>query len=677
MTVPVRRDETDAGRSLTALGVAWNIFKLYPNPVSQGPFRQAVATLGDIAANGPVTFEVGTGTLLSGGEEVKASRGGADKLAVQLFVHEVDVLKIGAPPNPEELCELFRLLGMEDGVVRADGGIERALRAAGITSLTVRQKGLLGDDVEEDGPGDPNGWDQEEGEGEGGDSQDFRSKIAALIDRGATPEEVAQELMNRTDGDPAAIAGEFLEAFREIHDDNDQADQDQQSQTRIQDLATMFAPYLSPPSPAAPIGTFVEAFFVLPPDAQVEILRTFLENRGDGNHRIFLDQFSGSELAEFAMALDHTAFAALSDYVRDVADVATGATEDLLPFLHSASQVKEGRMAAADWVATHLQQLEETLARPEAEVLAELQADLAEDGWQYVGYETLRGLFECEDRPYRFLRLVRIWAGRIGAHIRNGEFVEARALVDAIRHDPPYQKHQGQLVDDGLGRLVTRELLERVVEGYTEKQEADDAVALLLALGPAVPNRLIEHLAAEQNGTVRRILIDILAELARTDQKPIIEHLRDPRWFVVRNLAAALGKSGRPQAAAPLRGLLSHDDHRVRVEAMRALARVAPDGLSPLMLAAMRDPHPRVREAALLLLRNSTSTELEATVAEAIENTAMGDAEAQALIDMLAERDTPAAADALEKLASSGFSLNSARRAFRQAARSALRKKAS
>ena len=105
MTVVGRREESEPGRALTALGVAWNIFKLYPNPVSQAPFRQAVSTLGDIATNAPVTFDVGTGMLSSGGEEVKASRGGAVKLAVQLFVDEVHLLEFGAPPNPGALCD--------------------------------------------------------------------------------------------------------------------------------------------------------------------------------------------------------------------------------------------------------------------------------------------------------------------------------------------------------------------------------------------------------------------------------------------------------------------------------------------------------------------------------------------------------------------------------------------
>ena len=109
----------------------------------------------------------------------------------------------------------------------------------------------------------------------------------------------------------------------------------------------------------------------------------------------------------------------------------------------------------------------------------------------------------------------------------------------------------------------------------------------------------MERLREEESPARRRVLIDLLGSIARLEPASLFDFLQDQRWFVIRNLAVILGKLGRPDAVPRVRPLVTHSDHRVRVEALRSLATLSPaDGFNA-SVDALRDSHARSEAGGL------------------------------------------------------------------------------
>ena len=643
---------------LGAVVAAWSTFALYPNPENQPAFERAVDMLATFEGTSLV-LEVGAGAFSFAGEELKSMRDGADRLATRLYVHDVASLRMASAPSGSDLASFFVLLTSDEREVKLEGGLAAAMSDVGIETLNVRERGLLGQQNDSD----------DDGEGgtilDGSDLGAARSPLAAKIEDGASPEEIAEELLGETGGDPDLVAKHFAETFSEFYAVDDNAI----SSPRLEQIGEMLLPYLEESTQVAPIVTFVETFFHLPEEAKLKVFELFLDRLDDGVHRLFVDQFAGSELIAVADQLDEEQAGALLKYARETLDDQEAALEDLLPPLRSGSEVRERRKAAADRIAT---MLSETADDPERrhEQGAEIAADLDGPSHPELGWEVLRGLFGCEYRPHRFGRLLRICTGRIGAAVRERDFVAALHGIRAIQDEPTYPPEERKQVEDALGRLVTSDLTDMLWDS-SEAQNPDDVVLLLSALGPGAVDMLVEELASEENAGRRKVLVELLGSMAESNLRHLVRRLDDSRWYVVRNLATVLGKSGKPSAFKPLADLMHHEDYRVRVEVLRAIVPIQGD-TSPILIAALQDNSDRVRRTALNYLRAGKASPDD--LLNAISTGSLDPDIAVSLVKIVARQATPAARQALENMASRKFAMKGSDRAVRQAAKEALRK---
>lgn len=227
------------------------------------------------------------------------------------------------------------------------------------------------------------------------------------------------------------------------------------------------------------------------------------------------------------------------------------------------------------------------------------------------------------------------------------------------------------MIDEALSRLVTDDLL-AALWNATGDEEGGEVLALVTALGPAVINRLIEEMATEENAGRRKVLVELLGELGEQNVRPLVKRLDDPRWFVVRNLATVLGKSGNPRAVKPLRDLAVHDDYRVRLEALRALVPLDQDAATDVLVRALSDSNQRITQLALTYLRNGKRP-VEPLV-EAVETGDLAGDVLVEVIDIIARQGGEAAASALEEIAGRKFAVRGSDRAARQAAKDALKR---
>ena len=182
----------------------------------------------------------------------------------------------------------------------------------------------------------------------------------------------------------------------------------------------------------------------------------------------------------------------------------------------------------------------------------------------------------------------------------------------------------------------------------------------------------MERLSIEEDPAIRRVLIGLLVIVGGHHSRPIIGFFSDPQWFVVRNAVTIAGKVGGTEWVPHLEPLLAHSDHRVVVEAMRALAPMAPDIAVRGLVRNLAHAHDRVRETAFLLLKDSASPARQDELAVALTDRSMDGARSE-IAELLFDIGTPAALGVLEQLASKPFLISPIRRDARRAAREVLR----
>lgn len=289
----------------------------------------------------------------------------------------------------------------------------------------------------------------------------------------------------------------------------------------------------------------------------------------------------------------------------------------------------------------------------------------------HAGVGVLRDLLRIEQRPERFRRVLRVWTGKIATAIRRGDFHGAGTWMRAVTEAPVFPNEFALHVVEAVRELSREELLEELVVKLAKAGDPPAAAPLLMAWGEPLVEFLVGGMALEAPPVNRRHLVEYLGMAGRADVRLLTPYLRDQRWFIVRNLATALGRTGRATAVPALESVLDHPDDRVRVEVMRALTAIGgEDGIAPA-LKALGDESARVRQAAVSLLRASPSESVVSGVASVLASGSHSVDEARRLIDVIAERRSPAARNALEQLAAKKGGLG-AGRVVRDAARVVL-----
>ena len=331
--------------------------------------------------------------------------------------------------------------------------------------------------------------------------------------------------------------------------------------------------------------------------------------------------------------------------------------------------------AGADW---HGEQLERAKALFESVETGGGSADLrarilgqAPSPGEFLagGVAAFRDLLRIEGRPSRFQRLLRSWIGKVTSAIRTDDFAAAGRWMEALKIDPIYPSEFSDRVTSSIAELSRPEVLDDLVVRLAKAGDPPEANALLEAWGRPLVAYLVYGMVVDDPPVNRRHLVGYLAIAGRDDVALLTERLSDARWFIVRNVAIAVGMTGRKQAIPSLEMVLGHEDDRVRVEVVRSLAQLDASTAIDRLMTAMADSSPRVRQAAVSLLRASPSGEVIPGIIEIIERGAVGNDDARRLVSVIAERKGEDASDALAQLAARRFG---AGRTVRDAARAAL-----
>ncbi len=137
---------SETAAAVDALGTAWTVFNLYPDPADQPAFRRAVEHLQSAATDGLRIGVDATGFFDADGQ-LSADREGAGRLAAQCFLHRVLSVSVEPDVSAEDVARFFAVLAGSELDVAKVGGVSTALLRDGVSQLRVSQRGALEESI--------------------------------------------------------------------------------------------------------------------------------------------------------------------------------------------------------------------------------------------------------------------------------------------------------------------------------------------------------------------------------------------------------------------------------------------------------------------------------------------------------------------------------------------------
>ncbi len=301
-----------------------------------------------------------------------------------------------------------------------------------------------------------------------------------------------------------------------------------------------------------------------------------------------------------------------------------------------------------------------------SKVLAQLPGEGVET---VAGISVFRDLLRVEYRINRFRRLLRIWSARVAVETRAGNYEAAGLWMQALTVAPVFPEEFSHLVAEARRDLSRDGLVADLVGGLVAAESPASVAPLLASWGDPLVEYLILQITTDEPVVSRRRVVECLSMAGGGDVRHLTARLADPRWYVVRNVVTAIGKTGRASAVPALMGVADHEDERVRIEVIRAIRALEGDEAIPKALASLTDPSPNVRRVAASVLRASQVESVASGIVEALEAGISSADEVTHLVEIIAARPGPQIREALDRLASRKFGSS---RVVRDAARKAL-----
>ncbi len=195
-----------------------------------------------------------------------------------------------------------------------------------------------------------------------------------------------------------------------------------------------------------------------------------------------------------------------------------------------------------------------------------------------------------------------------GAHL----VIRALQLMHRYGEDPKLSPSRRRTAQETLDLLGREDLFDFLIHCLCHNPDVRESRERLLSLIAAFPGRieetLMRHLAGEGDAQARKVLGAALVRLGATAAPVLTSYLKDPRWFVVRNVMVILGEIRDQQTTAQIVPLLNHEDVRVRRETLRALTKIGGRAAESTLIRILENDDGEMRRQAILSLGALKST---------------------------------------------------------------------
>lgn len=159
-----------------------------------------------------------------------------------------------------------------------------------------------------------------------------------------------------------------------------------------------------------------------------------------------------------------------------------------------------------------------------------------------------------------------------------GKVIDLLAVIAGIEEDDltiaGFKKEAESFIYNTLNEEKIYILVELLIR-HIENEEIAKKINLILRSGKEpVVELMLNRLSTANEIKTRRILIEEITKLGDVAYNRVLYHLKDERWFVVRNMVTILGSFARRDSLPYLFEVALHPDIRVRKEVIKSLARI-------------------------------------------------------------------------------------------------------
>lgn len=209
----------------------------------------------------------------------------------------------------------------------------------------------------------------------------------------------------------------------------------------------------------------------------------------------------------------------------------------------------------------------------------------------------------------RFAELLQLLPSLFWAQLNDSGRPLALQTLQQLQVDagnPKLDKFRRQKLLQALHQLLNDATLGFLIDTLSNRALPatlrEEATRNLLFYQGEVTMSLMNRLTLEPDAQTRKILTETLVRQGSVALPVLLEHLRDERWYVVRNAVAILGDIRDPAATGPMKPFLAHSDIRVRRETVRALTRIGGQSATGVLLQLLEGSDVDLRQQALLSL---------------------------------------------------------------------------
>lgn len=187
--------------------------------------------------------------------------------------------------------------------------------------------------------------------------------------------------------------------------------------------------------------------------------------------------------------------------------------------------------------------------------------------------------------------------------VTSAQFALAASILDgfcqALQDGNPAILPHRQELEHLLEEASQKSILQRVIQLACERRGDPEAVEgfkqFMNRLGDRGLLVMIDALGSEERMSVRKFIIDNLADLARDRISLLASFLDDPRWYLVRNIVTVMSRLRSPFTFPYLERALQHHHPKVRAEAIRAVGLTGGYEAGSLLIKGLRNPDERTR----------------------------------------------------------------------------------
>jgi HEAT repeat protein len=593
---------------IVELNISRRHFTSYPkgHPVVEAAFRKVIAVYDKLlATSDEISIGVAKDTLICGSTILEKTNPVYRAFARVLFEHGISVLTLQPGLNSQELEKFNIILGLKREELYRYGGIETLWEKSQIASLVItaiRYDLFTASEYENDD--DTRDTFTPEGIWERFTRELLEGNLEGLHETPLTPEVLAELLNSRFElvADSSRQSGcmQTIEEFM----------QQESSRQLLQDSSNL---------PFDKLAAFVSK---LNPDLRRQFLNSTFDLHDHQGHPItgnIVEKMSANDILETLEDLNQhqvTVPPLIMDLLQKLSAHAGGSGPGRQPPKASENEIRDTmhtilkERASEEFIPDEYQHALHTLVTekhiPRAipgdsnELLATVEANAVEGKISDIilnlvttGGETI------EERDFFLQNL----GDMFDFFLQTGEYGQLVKMIERST-DGSFPVNIQYYLRENYAR---REFLDEILNGLTiwGKPRYHDINQLITRIRSPFIEVLLDHLATEENMSLRRFMMDRLIEMGPMTRVPISIRLNDERWFVLRNLIIILRAHSDASLIPLIRPLARHANIKVRQEALSTLVMLKDATAEKQILRDLDSPDRETLFAAISLAEKS------------------------------------------------------------------------